>query len=506
MSANKKSKVLSFVMAILFSVSALASCDSGTEQDTDIKETYTAVSESATESENETAAVAEAMPDVEKKDYDSEFFLWIMSGVSNNFDYYFVEEGKNDVLTEAIFARQQKIYEHLGVEIVGSGYPDFATYTTPFKTAVKNKDGSVDMLLSHVYYGVPGLITGNFLTDLGSVPGINLSADYWNEAFMDDLSLSDKYYLGFSDFNILYTHVITFNKTMMDKYADAVDKSLYDMVRDYDWTIDQMLSLASLVHVDVTSDGKTADDIYGLTGRQWSEFPGFLHACNINIIEQDDSGEYKLAFMNEVNAPKTTALIDKLHELSKSDYAYFDYKTNDTPTVPFTTGRTLLHLSTTISLASFLDYDISFGVLPYPLWDSGQKDVGYRAFNYDGYITFPSYMRNENMSVETVEILSFFSDPVQSAYYEKQLGKQAADTPDDREMLQLVWDGICTDFGLAYHAIDTLNLDINLYMLPTLTNANATANIASHVKSYEGAANKSIDKWMKTYQKKIGNG
>ena len=260
MSANKKSKVLSFVMAILFSVSALASCDSGTEQDTDIKETYTAVSESATESENETAAVAEATPDVEKKDYDSEFFLWIMSGVSNNFDYYFVEEGKNDVLTEAIFARQQKIYEHLGVEIVGSGYPDFATYTTPFKTAVKNKDGSVDMLLSHVYYGVPGLITGNFLTDLGSVPGINLSADYWNEAFMDDLSLSDKYYLGFSDFNILYTHVITFNKTMMDKYADAVDKSLYDMVRDYDWTIDQMLSLASLVHVDVTSDGKTADD------------------------------------------------------------------------------------------------------------------------------------------------------------------------------------------------------------------------------------------------------
>jgi hypothetical protein len=163
-----------------------------------------------------------------------------------------------------------------------------------------------------------------------------------------------------------------------------------------------------------------------------------------------------------------------------------------------------MHITTTGNLVTLLNYDIEFGVLPYPMYDENQKDVGYRAFNYDGYITFPSYMRNENMSVETVEILSFFSDPVQSAYYEKQLGKQAADTPDDREMLQLIWDGICTDFGLAYQAIDSWNLDTNLYMLPTLTNANSSANIASYVKSYENTANKAIDKWMKMYKKKWG--
>ena len=114
-------------------------------------------------------------------------------------------------------------------------------------------------------------------------------------------------------------------------------------------------------------------------------------------------------------------------------------------------------------------------------------------------------MRNENMSVETIEMLSFFSAPVQSAYYEKQLGKQAADTPDDREMLQIVWDGICTDFGLAYHAISTSNLDENLYMLPNLTNPNTTYNIASYIKRYEANGNKAIDKWMKTFEKKWGS-
>ena len=113
-------------------------------------------------------------------------------------------------------------------------------------------------------------------------------------------------------------------------------------------------------------------------------------------------------------------------------------------------------------------------------------------------------MRNENMSVESIEMLSFFSDPVQTAYYEKQLGKQASDTPDDSAMLQLVWDGICTDFGLAYSYISS-SLDTNLYMLPTLTNANTSLSIASHVKSYEDSANKAIDKWMKKYDKKFGN-
>ena len=176
MRMGKFFRILSLLLVVVISFSALAACDSG-EQETDVKETQSVASETATETENVTIAEIEATPDVEKNNYNSEFFLWIMSGVSNNYDYYFVEESKNDVLTEAIFARQQQVYEYLGVEIVGSGYPDYATYTVPFKTAVKNKDGSVDMLLSHVYYGVPILITENYLTDLGGVPGIDLNAD-----------------------------------------------------------------------------------------------------------------------------------------------------------------------------------------------------------------------------------------------------------------------------------------------------------------------------------------
>ena len=495
-----KLRAVSVLLTLLLLVSALSAC--GGEQiekaETEGAESMGSVSE--TETVTETRTETEAMPEVEKTNYNSDFYLSIMSGVSNEFKYHFVDEGSNDVLSEAIFARQQKVYEHLGVNIIGTEYPDFATYTTPYKTAVKNKDGSVDTLLTHVYYGVAGLVSGSFVIDLGELAGIDLDADCWNREFMEDLSLADRYYLGFSDYNILNTNVVVFNKTMMDKYADTLDKSVYDMVRDYEWTVDQMISLAQMVYVDASSDGKTPDDTYGITGRQWNEFPGFLHACDVKIIEQNEKGEYQLAFMNDKNAHKTTALVEKLHQLSVSEYAYFDYKTNDIPTVPFTTGRVLLHLSAVTYVEDFLPYDISFGVLPYPVWDTAQKDVGYRHLQWSGFITVPTYLNNEQMVGETLEMLSFYSEDVQVAYYEKLLGKQIADAPDDSEMFRIVWDSVCSEFAQPY--CESLGGNGILYFMPDLVRAEATQSIASYYAAYQRPYNSAISKFTRMIESK----
>ena len=497
-----KFRIVSVLLAVWMLVSLLSACDGRQSEESETKgaESIGTVAESVSETSVET----EAMPEVERTNYNSDLYLSIMSGVSNKFKYHFVDESSNDVLTEAIFTRQQKVYEYLGVNIIATEYPDFSTYTTPFKTAVKNKDGSVDVMLTHVYYGVAGLVSGSFIADLGELAGIDLDADYWNREFMEDLSLSDRCYLGFSDYNILNTHVVVFNKTMMDKYADALDKSVYDMVRNYEWTVDQMIALSQLVYIDAASDGKTPDDTYGITGRQWSEFPGFLHACGVKIIEQDEKGEYKLAFMNEMNAHKTTALVEKLHQLSESEYAYFDYKTNDTPTVPFTTGRTLLHLSAVTYLEDFLSYDVPFGVLPYPVWDSAQKDVGYRHLQWSGFITVPTYLNNEQMVGETLEMLSFYSADVKTAYYEKMLGKQISDAPDDSEMFAIVWDTVCSEFAQPY--CESLGGNGMLYFMADLTRAQATQNVASYYASYERSYNNAISKFTRMIEGKLKEG
>ena len=490
---KKYVKCLAFFLACLMTLSLLVGCGGG-EAETENKQ-------NATDNASDTAidVETEAMPEVERNNYGEDFYLWVMND-TNNIKYHFVEESENDVLSEAIFARQEKVRDYLGVNIVGTKTPGtFTTYATDFKTAVKNKDGSVDMMLTHVYSGVCSLISENYLSDLANLPGVDIDADYWNQEFMEDLSINDKYFLGNSDFNILATYVITFNKDMMEKYADALPKSVYDMVRDYEWTIDQMIGLANLVYIDETADGKTPDDTFGISGPQWNEFPGFLHASDIKIIDQDQSGAYTTVLLNDVNAEKTYTLIDKLYNLAKSDCAWFDYMTTSINTVPLTSNRVLLHLTATNSLVSFLDYEIPFGVLPYPLYDTNQKDAGYKHLQWGGYISVPAYMRNEQMIGETLEVLSFFSEDVKVAYYEKMLGKQVADVPDDSEMLSIIWDTVCCEFAQTYS--DTLGGTNLLYSMATVTDAAAASNAASTIETHARAANGGIIKFFNKIEK-----
>jgi hypothetical protein len=108
-------------------------------------------------------------------------------------------------------------------------------------------------------------------------------------------------------------------------------------------------------------------------------------------------------------------------------------------------------------------------------------------------------MRNEQMITESLEILAYFSSDVRTAVFEKWLGKQAADSPDDVKMLNIVWDNLYSDFGLTYTTISGA-LNKNHYMLPTVTQAGTDQGAASYVASYARVANNAIAKYMKKIQ------
>ena len=443
---------------------------------------------------------AEKLPEtVEKKDYASQFYLSILPDV-NPMKYYWVEKSEGDAMSEAIYARQEKVYNYIGVEIIATSAGNYKTYVEPFRSAVEKRDGSVDCLISHVQTGVSGFVQNMYLKDFNEIQGVDIEQDYWNYEFMNTLNIDGCLYIGFSNFNILYTQVIAFNKDMLDQYAGSMEKSLYQLVEDYEWTLDEMLSLAQLVSIDKTGDGKTDDDVYGLTGQQWVPWINFFHASNINLVEMNENGTYEIAFMNAVNAEKTNELVKKLKDFSASEFAYLEYPAGGSiasPRVPLTTGRALMQLTSTYTLESFLKYDIDFGVVPYPLFDTYQKNVGYRSLQWGGYLCVPSYVENELMVGETLEVLSFYSDDVMVTFYEKMLGKQVADVPEDAKMLdEYIWNTVTTDFGQTY-GDDASGV---LYFLPYVTRATEDGGkeMMSYYNSFYKNTNKSIDKFIKT--------
>ena len=483
---KKSFKILALLLSLVMMLSVFVACEGGKDGD---EETTTSGNGNETTAKGD--ETTEVMPDVDKKNYDSAFYLSVLND-TNPMDHYWVEESNNDVLSAALYERQEKVKNYLGVEVLASLAGGFETYTEDFKTAVKNKSGGVDTLLTHVSSGVSGLLTGGYLAPFGDLPGVDLDADYWNQDFMDDLSVCDEYLLGFSDFNILYTFVIAYNVDLLAKYDDALNKSVYQMVDDYEWTLQQFIDIAKLGYID---NGAVEKNQYGLTGQQWVPWCGFLESCGVNLVEMNDKGTYEISFMNDVYKERTQNIVVMLTELAAAQYTCVDYMVaGTTMTVPFETGRALMTLTDTNLLDNYLNYDIDFGVLPYPTYDTNQKE--YRSLQWGGYLAVPAYMENEDMVGETLEMLAFFSEDVKTAYYQKLLGKQIADNPDDRRMLEIIWDSVCTDFGQTFDEI----CGGTLYMLPQVTSGNV-----SLTQFYEGRAsggNTSITNFLKKIDKK----
>lgn len=472
-------------LAMVFALSAFVGCDQETEED----DYY--------EDENGDDVGADFFPDVERNNYDQDFNFYI--GPANNADLFYMDDDTNDgsPMDEAVFARQEKVQKYLGIEVVRVNFPDasFNDYNKYVQTAVQNMDGTMDALITHVHGGVGPLVADNLLIDLSDFDGIDLEAEYWNLKFMETLELNGNYFLGLSDMNLMYTYVIAFNKEMLALYESSLDKSIYDLVKDREWTLDEMFSLASLVYTDKTGDGKTTDDTYGITGCCWVPFCGFLTSSDIPMLAQDQSGAYKVAISQSQYFEKADDLVTKLRDLDASNSAYFDHDFSKC-SVPLSSGRALMQTQSTSALPSMLDYNVEFGVLPYPMYDLNQASVGYKSLQWGGYIGVLSYLKNPIMVGETLELLAFYSENVKITYYEKLLGKQVADMPDDAAMLDIIWDSVATDVGQTFITASGVGDKGICYTIPDLIWQEANKNLASYIKAKENAVNEGFKKFM----------
>ncbi len=475
-------RLLLILLAAVLSISAFVGCDN--------------IEAEEGPGDDDDDVVVDYIP-VEKKDYGVDFNLYV-EGSSGLYNFYMDEEkNSGSPMDEAVFNRQQRVQRHLGVEIVSVTFPDatFSNYNRYVQTAVQNMDGTMDALITHVHGAVSNLISDNLLIDLGEFEGIDLEAEYWNMNFMSTLELNGNYFLGLSDYNLLKTYALAFNKDMLALYESSMDKSIYDLVKDREWTLDEMIKLANLVSLDATGNGKTTDDTYGITGTCWVGFCGFLTSSNIPMLEQDQSGSYKIAINQSQYIERADGLLTKLKDLGASNCAFFDYEFHKL-SVPLSSGRALMQVIDTGSLPGLLDYNLEFGVLPYPMYDLDQAPVGYKSLQWGGYIGVLSYQKNAIMVGETLEMLAFYSENVKITFYEKLLGKQVADMPDDAAMLDIIWDSVATDVGQTFLNAGSPDDKGVCYTIPYLMWPSTTHNLSSYIKGRENAINQGFAKFI----------
>ena len=448
-------------------------------------ETDTTAGNTAADSEAETAY----KPDIDVKNYDAEFNIVIGGTFSkDSIAIEELEDSKAGDLETAVYERGIKIKDHLGVDLVHQDAGDWLAYAANVSKTVQAGDDSYQLVLTHVYQGLTDLVTSNALYDMGDLDAINLEAPYWATDLMEEVKVEDKYLLGYGDFCLSSVKVVVFNKDLMKEYNMTEP---YGDVRNRTWTLDKLISMASVVSAD-DGDGKwTNKDTYGITGWGWVPLISFVTSSDLKIVDHNDVGDFAVAYEN--NSEKILNLIDKIMAMYNAEYSFFwkaQENGNAEYMVNFADGKSLFQLYSSESLTAFREEDIRFGVLPYPLWD--EKQAEYKSLNWNGMMGVPGSIRNPDMVGEVLELMNYYSADVKVAYYEKLLGTKLADAPDDAEMLDIIWASQVSDVGII-SCNSSGSMDNLVYMIPKMCE-NGKNNFSSYMKQNTKGAQRGLDK------------
>lgn len=435
----------------------------------------------------------ERTPHVAEADYDEDFVALYCSDIFRT-GYYFVDPDNRDEgndLDDKLYEREIMVEEYLGVDIQAINGGDFQAYTSDFQTTVKAGDDTYQMLMTHVYMGISSLISSNYLLDMNELDdSLNLEADYWNSTLMEDLAINGKMFLGYNDFCLSQTYLVVFNKEMYEPYS-TTGGNLYEAVRNNEWTLDKMISVASLV--EDTSDPSTRN--YGFSCFAWVPLSSFVAASDLKIADKDpETGELFVCAATQ-NTEKLTALHEKIYALCNADYTYAwgpAGMKKPAEALGLTSNRVLMSLEGTFGLVTYKGEDIKTGILPYPKYDSAQKE--YKHMNWNGMLAVSSCIKNKQMVGDVMEMLAYFTPDVKTAFYETLLGSKVANAPEDAEMLDLVWSTTVSDLGLVFSDLSA-NMDAMVYFIPQLVTAHDQSETASFLKANAKSANRALGKF-----------
>ena len=222
-------KILSSVL--LISILLSASC--GSAEPGNVSDDSTALSTDTTTDETTAARIEPVLPDTRWEGYK---FRVLTRGDTNvhwkSKDIAATEEN-GDVINDAVYKRNMKIYDRFGVEMVDIPNPEGTSgLASTVRTSVMAASDDYDMVASSYSDAVKSLSTEGMLMELHSVPYMDLSKPWYDQNANEQLSIEGKLFGTTGDMLIMdneATYGVLFNKKLAGDYGF---EDFYSMVRD----------------------------------------------------------------------------------------------------------------------------------------------------------------------------------------------------------------------------------------------------------------------------------
>ncbi|MBQ7391851.1 MAG: hypothetical protein IJV73_04120, partial [Clostridia bacterium] len=234
-----------------------------------------------------------------------------------------------DVLEYAVYHRNQQIENDYNVKIVQ--VPQTINMVQELARYYVN-GGQFDLTII-LAKSAAGAATQNLLTELNSLPNLNLSHEAYDQNSIRELQMGgDLYYLS-GDMNISTLDSVSSTVVNMDLYEDyaeaIVDEfddnelygNIYNVVKSGKWTIDTMLKIVAIASVDADpDDGVLGASEYDHVGYYQYNISAvyYFYGAGGRITKMNDEGNPEFVIGNDKNGELFGYIFDKLHPVNRN--------------------------------------------------------------------------------------------------------------------------------------------------------------------------------------------
>ena len=417
-----------------------------------------------------TTASTEATRDPNAPDFDADS-IGDISGdfnilVSGNYarNDFAAENGEGTAVQNAVYRRNEYMREKFNVNITNEDLIKFNSATgsgvgfTKLYTDYISGDKTYDAAMVGTY-DVATLAYSGYIHDLNAIENLNLSKSYWDQKANEDLSIGGKMFYTTGDITIIdnmVTNAILFNKDMIKNYG--LDNP-YTLVEDNEWTLEKFGSLVKAVGEDKDQNGiYDSNDTYGLL--TWNDAMLSILGASGEKICSINNDKLELTFYNE----RVVSLYDMWEDIVFDQAHSYNYQYNNvegkaTPTSSwdearirmFDSEQALFYTTLLTTVDKHRNSETDFGILPFPKYDSNQKDYGHAVSAFHcAFVCVPTLAASPRVGAILEELAYQGKKLLTPAYYDQTLIGQYTRDEESAAMLDLIFATRVYDVGIYY--------------------------------------------------------
>ncbi|MDD2268174.1 MAG: hypothetical protein PHY15_01330 [Eubacteriales bacterium] len=436
--------------------------------------------------------VEESVYTLPEKDLDGAVIKFVVPGSTyayyESFDIYADETG-HGLINDTVYERNMVIQDKYKCKIEEEKMANISQYMLQMVNAGDETNNVYMPMLNDAVRIIPD----NVMLDLTQIENLALDMPWWDQNLKSDLSMAGKLYFATGDISTLdndCTMVVFFNKKLIRDYEL---ENPYTLVENNEWTLDKVYTMSKVGTISNGDDVWDNKDKYGLHVA-FNAPHSFYFGSGGTLASIDENKNISIGLKNESN-------ITKLIKVFEVSYAH-DVVTNKTSGCNTFEAICEMFMNDQIIFTTFALIDIKqfkekegfeFGILPYPLYDSSQKNYyNFISTSLVPVITIPKTCPNPEDTALIVEAMAYYSkDTLTKAYYDVTLKHRDLQDKESGAMLDIIFASRVYDLGYIYNWG-------GIGMLIENMNSRNSDNIVSEFQAIESAVQAAINETLES--------